>query len=112
MKFEVGKIYVQFDHSGIAWDHCCIAHYYLIERKSDKSIWTRQAWKPVEMWGKDIMSKEEAINIDPATLEFTDIQRSKLGISESSGTEYFYYKDKSIKRYVNVCYCNEVGGNK
>lgn len=113
-KFEVGKIYVNFDHCGIGYDECVYAEYYLIERKSEKSIWARKAVINICLYGKDIISKEDAINIDPEKLSFSEINRSKLYISDRDNDEYFYYNDPryTCKDYINVNYCKEVGGNK
>jgi len=107
--FEVGKIYVNFKHCGIGYDECVYAEYYLIERKSEKSIWARKAVVNICIYGKDIMSKDEAINIDPVLLYFSEINRSKLNKSDDSGDEYFYYNDPryTFKEYININYCKE-----
>ena len=73
-KFEVGKIYVDFEHKGLGYDECLYAHYYLIERKSDKSIWIKHAYRTLIYYSIIYMDKEEAINIDPAKLKFGDIK--------------------------------------
>lgn len=113
-KFEVGKIYVKFKQCGIGYDENVYAEYFLIERKSEKSIWARKAEVNICLYGNDIMSREEAINIDPAKLAFSEINRSKLNVSDRDNDEYFYYNDPrfTFKDYVNVNYCKEVGGDK
>lgn len=114
-KFEVGKIYVDFKHCGIGYDECVYAQYYLIDRKSEKSIWVSKAEVNICLYGKDLMSKEEAINIDPVKLCFDEeVYRSKLYISDRDQDEFFYYNDPryTFKDYVNVNYCKEIGGDK
>ena len=107
-QFETGKIYVNFNYCG---EYCCAAEYYLIEKKSDKSIWVRKAQLWQEYYGRVNFSKDQAINIDPAVLEFSDIQRSKL--CSLKDHEYFVFTDKEfdIKHYIFSEYCKEIGGN-
>lgn len=107
-KFEIGKIYLTFEYCG---EYCRAADYYLIEKKSDKSIWVRKARLWQEYYGRENFSKDQALTIDPAELEFSDIQRSKLCIDKDHENFVFTDKKFDIKYYVFSEYCKELGGN-
>ena len=116
-KFEVGKIYVKFTKYSWGSDERICADYYLIKKRSKKALWVKRATTDV-YWGKYLMSKEEALNIDPSRLNFSKTRKSKLKThSVYNDREYFIFPDKelasfTIKHYIYSEYCKEVGGNK
>ena len=53
-KFEVGKIYSYERGSGSGYDKCRDCDYYLITRKTEKSIWYKRISVAVESYGKAV----------------------------------------------------------
>ena len=96
-KFEEGKIYVNEHGCGIGYDECVWRDYYLITRKTEKSIW----WKKITLakihYGKIIEEKP-----DFSKFETAEEKRSKISL----------YKDAEnfVDRYetVYVEYAEEV----
>ena len=117
-KFEIGKIYVTFKHTGIAYDHCCTAQYFRIDRRSDKSLWISLAEKDTEIYGNELISREQALTISPDTLNFYTSFICKINISDYN----YEYISTDIKKqaaggwtwnmpiYLNRKYCTERGG--
>ena len=96
-KFEVGKIYVNDHGCGIGYDECVWNDYYLITRKSEKSIWWKKITKAKILYGKIIDEKP-----DFSKFETAEEKRSKISL----------YKDAEnfVDRYetVYVDYAKEV----
>ena len=72
-KFEVGKVYLHTHGCGIGYDECVWRDYYLITRKTEKSIW----WKKITLakiyYGKIIEEKP-----DFSKFETAEEKRSKI----------------------------------
>ena len=81
-KFEIGKVYSYKRGSGAGYDECISYDYYLITRKTEKSIWWKKISVAVEVYGK--ATKEKA---DFKKFEKAAEKRSKIGIYEDE--EYF-----------------------
>ena len=81
-KFEVGKIYSHKKGSGSGYDECISYNYYLITRKTEKSIWWKKISVSVEVYGKAVDEKADFKEFEKAVEK-----RSKIGIYEDE--EYF-----------------------
>ena len=96
-KFEVGKIYLHTRGSGIGYDECVWREYYLITRKTEKSIWWKKITLAKILYGKIIDEKP-----DFSKFENAEEKRSKISL----------YKDAEnfVDRYetVYVDYAEEV----
>ena len=88
-KFEVGKIYVNEHGCGIGYDECVWNDYYLITRKTEKSIWWKKITKAKIYYGKIIEEKP-----DFSKFETAEEKRSKISL----------YKDeeKFVDRYETI----------
>ena len=101
-KFEVGKIYSYKRGSGIGYDECISYDYYLITRKSEKSIWWKKISVAVEVYGKAVNEKAELKDFEKATEK-----RSKIGIYEEE--EYFIDTPEfGSQNYIFFKYTKEV----
>ena len=87
-KFEVGKIYSYKRGSGCGYDECRYYDYYLITRKTEKSIWYKRISVAVELYGKDTNEKADFKKFEEAVEK-----RSKIGIYEDG--EFFIYTRES-----------------
>ena len=72
-KFEVGKIYLNTHGCGIGYDECVWRDYYLITRKTEKSIWWKKITLAKILYGKIIDEKP-----DFSKLETAEEKRSKI----------------------------------
>ena len=88
-KFEVGKIYVNDHGCGIGYDECVWNDYYLVTRKSEKSIWWKKITKAKILYGKIIDEKP-----DFSKFETAEEKRSKIRLYE--GEEVFDDKRETI----------------
>ena len=93
-KFEVGKIYSYERGSGSGYDECRDCDYYLITRKTEKSIWWKKISVAVEVYGKAV--DEKAVE-----------KRSKLKVYEDE--EYFIdTRESGCQDYIFFKYTKEV----
>ena len=101
-KFEVGKIYSHKKGSGSGYDECRDCDYYLITRKTEKSIWWKKISVAVEVYGKAVDEKADFKKFEKAVEK-----RSKIGIYEDE--EYFIDTRKSgCQDYIFFEYAKEV----
>ena len=101
-KFEAGKIYSYKSGNGIGYDECIYRDYYLITRKTEKSIWYKKISVEVVSYGKAVKEKADFKKFEKAVEK-----RSKL--SEYDGGECFSYKRESgCQDYIFVKYAEEV----
>lgn len=88
-KFEVGKIYVNKHGCGCGYDECVFNDYYLITRKTEKTIWWKKMSLATILYGEIIDEKP-----DFSEFETADEKKSKIKLYKDS--EYF------ADRYENV----------
>ena len=85
-KFEVGKIYSFKESSGCGYDECSFCNYYLITRKTEKSIWYKRISVAVELYGKLVNEKADFNKFEKAAEK-----RSKINPYEDwEGFMYTY----------------------
>ena len=102
-KFEVGKIYSNKRGSGSGYDECISYDYYLITRKTEKSIWWKKISVAVEVYGKAVDEKADFKKFEKAVEK-----RSKIGI-DYEGEEYFIdTRESGVKEYIFFKYAKEV----
>ena len=101
-KFEVGKIYSYKKGSGCGYDECISYDYYLITRKTEKSIWYKRISVAVEVYGKDINEKADFKKFEKAVEK-----RSKLSIYEG-GECFIYTRESGCQDYIFFKYTKEV----
>ena len=101
-KFEVGKIYSRKKGSGCGYDECISYDYYLITRKTEKSIWWKKISVAVEVYGKSVDEKADFKKFEKAVEK-----RSKIGIYEDE--EYFIDTPEfGSQNYIFFKYTKEV----
>ena len=101
-KFEVGKIYSYKKDSGCGYDECISYDYYLITRKTEKSIWWKKISVEVEVYGKVVNEKADFKKFEKAVEK-----RSKIGIYEDE--EYFIdTRESGCQDYIFFKYTKEV----
>ena len=101
-KFEVGKIYSYERGSGSGYDECISYDYYLITRKTEKSIWWKKISVEVEVYGKVVAKKADFKKFEKAVEK-----RSKIGIYEDE--EYFIdTRESGSQDYIFFKYTKEV----
>ena len=101
-KFEVGKIYSYERGSGSGYDECRDCDYYLITRKTEKSIWYKRISVAVEVYGKSVDEKADFKKFEKAVEK-----RSKIGIYEDE--EYFIDTPEfGSQNYIFFKYTKEV----
>ena len=101
-KFEVGKIYSYKRGSGSGYDECRYYDYYLITRKTEKSIWWKKISVAVEVYGKTVDEKADFKKFEKAVEK-----RSKIGIYEDE--EYFIdTRESGCQDYIFFKYTKEV----
>ena len=101
-KFEVGKIYSYKKGSGCGYDECISYDYYLITRKTEKSIWWKKISVAVEVYGKTVDEKADFKKFEKAVEK-----RSKIGIYEDE--EYFIdTRESGCQDYIFFKYTKEV----
>ena len=101
-KFEVGKIYSYKKGSGCGYDECISYDYYLITRKTEKSIWWKKISVAVEVYGKAVDEKADFKKFEKAVEK-----RSKIGFYEDE--EYFIYtRESGCQDYIFFKYTKEV----
>ena len=88
-KFEIGKIYLNTHGSGIGYDECVWRDYYLITRKTEKSIW----WKKITL-AKILYGK--IIDEDPDFSKFENAEEKRSKIRLYEGEEVFDDKRETI----------------
>jgi hypothetical protein len=113
-KFELGKIYVDFTGYGCAYDRTDYAEYWRVEKKTDKSIWLSRATKVTEQWGTVMMTKDEALKIDPKKLTFTSARRFKLKVDydyadyNNPTPDHEYVFSATDNTYINIKHLKEL----
>ena len=101
-KFEVGKVYSYERGSGIGYDESIYYDYYLITRKTEKSIWWKRISAAVEIFGTAFNEKADFKKFEKAVEK-----RSKIGIYEDE--EYFIdTRESGIQNYIFFKYAKEV----
>ena len=101
-KFEVGKIYSHKNGSGCGYDECVSYDYYLITRKTEKSIWWKKISVAVEVYGKAVDEKADFKKFEKAVEK-----RSKLKVYEDE--EYFIdTRESGCQDYIFFKYTKEV----
>ena len=101
-KFEVGKIYSYERGSGSGYDECRDCDYYLITRKTEKSIWYKRISVAVEVYGKSVDEKADFKKFEKAVEK-----RSKIDIYEDE--EYFIDTPEfGSQNYIFFKYTKEV----
>ena len=102
-KFEVGKVYSYERGSGSGYDECSDRDYYLITRKTEKSIWYKRISVAVEVYGKAVDGKADFKKFEKAVEK-----RSKISI-DYEGEEYFIYtRESGCQDYIFFKYTKEV----
>ena len=101
-KFEVGKIYSYKRGSGCGYDECCYYDYYLITRKTEKSIWYKRISVAVELYGKATNEKADFKKFEEAVEK-----RSKIG-SYEGGESFIYTYECGWQDYIFSKYAEEV----
>ena len=101
-KFEVGKVYSYKSGSGAGYDECISYDYYLITRKTEKSIWWKKISVAVEVYGKAVNEKADFKKFEKAAEK-----RSKIGVYENE--EYFIDTPEfGSQKYIFFKYAKEV----
>ena len=80
-KFEIGKIYLHTHGCGIGYDECVWRDYYLITRKSEKSIWWKKITLAKILYGKIIDDEP-----DFSKFETAEEKRSKISLYKDEET--------------------------
>ena len=102
-KFEVGKIYSYKKGSGCGYDECISYNYYLITRKTEKSIWWKKISITTELYSRDTNEKADFKKFEKAVE-----RRSKIGI-DHDGEEYFIDTYESgYQDYIFIKYAKEI----
>ena len=101
-KFEVGKIYSYKRGSGSGYDECRYYDYYLITRKTEKSIWYKRISVAVELYGKATNEKADFKKFEEAVEK-----RSKIG-SYEGGESFIYTYECGWQDYIFSKYAEEV----
>ena len=101
-KFEVGKIYSYERGSGSGYDECRDCDYYLITRKTEKSIWYKRISVTVELYGKFVNEKADFNKFEEAVEK-----RSKIG-SYEGGESFIYTYECGWQDYIFFKYAEEV----
>ena len=102
-KFEIGKIYLRKSGSGIGYDECISYDYYLITRKTEKSIWWKKISVITELYCHETNEKADFKKFEKAVEK-----RSKIGI-DSEGKEYFIdTRESGCQEYIFFKYTKEI----
>ena len=101
-KFEVGKIYAYKRGYGIGYDECRYYDYYLITRKTEKSIWYKRISVAVELYGKFVDEKADFNKFEEEVEK-----RSKIGRYED-GESFIYTDECGWQEYIFFKYAEEV----
>ena len=102
-KFEIGKIYLRKSGSGIGADHCSCNDYYLITRRSEKSIW----WKKISII-TELYSRETKEKADFKKFEKAVERRSKIGINHDGGEYFIDTHESGYQDYIFIKYAKKV----
>ena len=102
-KFEIGKIYLKESGSGIGADHCSYCDYYLITRRSEKSIWWKKISITTELYSRDTNEKADFKKFEKA-IE----RRSKIGIDYENEEYFIDTKESGYQEYIFIKYAKEV----
>ena len=91
-KFEIGKVYSYKRGSGIGYDECISYDYYLITRKTEKSIW----WKKISII-TELYSRKTNEKADFKKFEKAVEKRSKLSMYDNAecfanANDYIFFK--------------------
>ena len=90
-KFEIGKIYSYERGSGSGYDECRDCDYYLITRKTEKSIWYKRISVAVELYGKFVNEKADFNKFEEAVEK-----RSKIVSFDKYNTSIVLTDDEVI----------------
>ena len=101
-KFEVDKVYSYERGSGSGYDECRDRDYYLITRKTEKSIWYKRISVAVELYGKFVNEKADFNKFEEAVEK-----RSKIGRYED-GETFIYTDECGWQDYIFFKYAEEV----
>ena len=101
-KFEVGKIYSYERGSGSGYDECRDCDYYLITRKTEKSIWYKRISVTLELYGKFVNEKPDLNKFEEAVEK-----RSKIGRYED-GESFIYTDECGWQDYIFFKYAEEI----
>ena len=102
-KFEIGKIYLRKSGSGIGADHCSYGDYYLITRRSEKSIWWKKISVTTELYSRDTNEKADFKKFENAVE-----RRSKLSTNHDGGEYFIDTHESGYKDYIFIEYAKEV----
>ena len=102
-KFEIGKIYSYERGSGIGYDHCSYCDYYLITRKTEKSIWWKRISAAVEIFGAAVNEKADFKKFEKAVE-----RRSKLSINHDGGEYFIDTHESGYQDYIFIKYTKEI----
>ena len=80
-KFEVGKIYAYKRGSGCGYDECISYDYYLITRKTEKSIWWKKISVAVEVYGKVVDEKADFKKFDVTVTKADDRKALEINMT-------------------------------
>ena len=102
-KFEIGKIYSKKSGCGIGADHCSYCDYYLITRRSEKSIWWKKISITTELYSRDTNEKADFKKFEKAVE-----RRSKLSINHDGGEYFIDTKESGYQEYIFIKYAKEI----
>ena len=102
-KFEIEKIYSYERSSGIGFDSCSYCDYYLITRKSEKSIWWKKISVTTELFGAPFDEKADFKKFEKAVE-----RRSKIGIDSESEEYFIDTKESGYQEYIFIKYAKEI----
>lgn len=102
-KFEVKKVYSHKTGSGIGADHCSYCDYYLITRKTEKSIWWKKISVITELYSRDTNEKADFKKFEKAVE-----RRSKLNIYKEKEEYFIDTHESGYQDYIFFEYTKEV----
>ena len=103
LKFEIGKIYLRKSGCGIGADHCSYYTYYLITRRSEKSIWWKKISITTELYSRDTNEKADFKKFEKAVE-----RRSKIGISHEDDEYFIDTHESGYQDYIFIKYTKEI----
>ena len=80
-KFEIGKIYSKKSGCGIGADHCSYCDYYLITRRSEKSIWWKKISITTELYSRDTNEKADFKKFDVTVTKADDRKALEINMT-------------------------------
>ena len=102
-KFEIGKIYSIKSGSGIGYDECAFYDYYLITRKTEKSIWWKKISVTTELYSRKTNEKANFKKFEKAVE-----RRSKIGINHDGGEYFIDTHESGYQDYIFIKYTKEI----